>query len=36
MKIALEQHAQGDGARHKEAAGMHTARVPMTAGAQNS
>ena len=36
MKIALELNAQGGVVRHKEAAGIRTARVPVTAGAQNS
>ena len=36
MKIALELNAEGDLVGHKEAAGIRTARVPVTAGAQNS
>jgi hypothetical protein len=36
MKIALELNAQGDVVRHKEAARIRTAHVPVTAGAQNS
>ena len=36
MKIALEQKALVEVVRHKDGVGVRTARVPVTAGAQNS
>jgi integration host factor subunit beta len=35
MKIALDQNARGEMVRHKDPAGIRTARVPVASSAQN-